>query len=320
MTKPLITVIAACYNHSRFLCECLDSIAAQTIQDFQLIITDDFSSDDSANLIETWLIAHRPDGIFIRHKINLGICKTLNEALAVACGKYICMIATDDKWRPNRLEVQLNVMASQPEHTAVVYSDTAQIDESGVVLPHSFLELQRPGFTLPSGRIFEPLVDRNFVHPIAATIRRSAISIVGGYDERMAVEDYDMWLRLAAKFEFVYCPGIFSDYRIVSTSMTRTLFSKPTVKHSYGSFLLAEKWITSALLSTEQKKQWSATQADASYWLYFNDDPRATSCLWKSFVRTKRPRLLSLAVLSTLGIRRMKVKKLARALGFGDSD
>ena len=314
--EPQVTVIALCFNHAQFLHECLNSIAAQTMQDFQLIVADDCSSDDSANLIQTWLAAHRPDAIFIRHTQNYGICNTLNEALSHASGEFISMIATDDKWRPNRIEHHIRVMQRQTDRVAIVYSDTAQIDEAGNALPNTFLELQRPGFILPSGRVFEALADRNFVHPLAATIRRKSIAAVGGYDERMAVEDYDMWLRLAERYDFVYCPGIVSDYRIVSTSMTRTLFSKPTPKHSYGSFLLGEKWLLSGLLSCEQKARWSLAQADAAYWVYYNDHPHAALCLWKAFKRTHRFRILLLALSCVMGISRSRIKTLANAVGF----
>lgn len=79
---PAVTVIVLFFNHARFLHECLNSIAAQTVQEFQLIVTDDCSTDESADLIQVWLTTCRPDGIFIRHTKNAGLCKTLNEALA----------------------------------------------------------------------------------------------------------------------------------------------------------------------------------------------------------------------------------------------
>ncbi|MEW5781485.1 MAG: glycosyltransferase [Pseudomonadota bacterium] len=301
---PLITVIALCYNHARFVLECLESIRAQTYQDFELIVTDDHSQDNSAEIISDWLSKYYPQAIFIRHDKNAGLCRTLNEAIGQAHGQFIAMIATDDKWLPNRLEFHLKRFQELPEHFAVIYSDTFQIDESGNPLPNTFLEAQRPGFHPPSGRVFKDLIDRNFVHPLATTIRRKAIIDVGGYDEQMVVEDYDMWLRLANRYDFMFCPGIVASYRIVSTSMTRTLFSKPTANFSYGKILLCEKWITSGLLTKDQKAQWASEQADSSYWLYFHNDPQARRWLWISLFRTWRPRFLMLAIASSFGISR----------------
>ena len=107
---PSVTVFAICYNHARFVIECLESIRNQTFGTFQLIVTDDCSTDESQAKIEAWLAAHRPDAIFIRHDRNVGLCATLNEALALATGDHISMIATDDLWEPNKIEVQLAAM------------------------------------------------------------------------------------------------------------------------------------------------------------------------------------------------------------------
>lgn len=318
--KPLVSVIVLCFNHARFVVECLETVKAQTFQDFELIIMDDCSSDNSVAIIEDWIVRSRVECRFIAHKVNVGVCQTLNEAIEISCGEYICMMATDDKWRRNRIEAHLAAFASQPPDVAVVYSDTAQIDEAGNPLPETFLEGQRPGFALPSGRIFADLIDRNFVHPLAATIRRSAIVGVGGYDTRLATEDYDMWLRLANQYQFKFVAGLFSDYRIVATSLTRTVFTKPSVKFAYGQFLVAEKWIPSGLLTDQQLKIWSENQAAFAYWLFFHNDPRAARCLRVVAWRVKKFRYFVLAVVSSLGFGRPQIKGFASILGFGGRD
>lgn len=281
---------------------------------------DDCSSDNSVSIIEDWIGRSGMECRFIAHKVNVGVCQTLNEAIEISQGEFICMMATDDRWRCNRIEAHLAVFASQPADVAVVYSDTAQIDEAGIPLAETFLEGQRPGFVLPSGRIFSDLIDRNFVHPLAATIRKSAIVEVGGYDTRLATEDYDMWLRLAKQYQFKFVAGLFSDYRIVSTSLTRTVFAKPSVKFAYGQFLVAEKWIPSGLLTDQQVRIWSENQAAFAYWLFFYDDPRAAQCLRVVAWRVKKLRYFALAVISSLGFRRSQVRAIASVFGFGDRD
>lgn len=315
-TIPTVSVIAICFNHARFVVECLDSIRTQTYQDFELLIVDDCSTDNSVSIIEDWIARHDFECKFVAHKVNLGICKTLNEVILLSRGDLICMIATDDRWRKRRIESHVNQARCLSSNVAVIYSDTAQMDESGEPLKLSFLEAQRPGFSPPSGRILETLLDRNFVHPIASTICRKAIIDVGGYDENQATEDYDMWLRLANKYEFIYSSEIISDYRIVSTSITRTLFDSPTPGYAYGRFLLCEKWIASDLLNVKQRIDWSSNQAAAAYWLYFHSDPRATRCLWKVAFRTLKIRFFLLAAASTLGITRKRAKEFSAKGGF----
>ena len=78
---------------------------------------------------------------------------------------------------------------------------------------------------------------------MSTLIRRSAIEAVGGYDERLTYEDYDMWLRLAARYEFAWLPGRVARYRIVSTSMVRTIFEKPNANHSHTQSPSCSVWV-----------------------------------------------------------------------------
>src|SRR5437868_7150756 len=104
MEYPLVSAEVLCYNHARFVVECLESVKLQNYPNLELIVNDDASTDNSAALIEAWLaenksIPHR----FIHNKVNRGLCRTLNNALGQASGKYFCGIAADDAWLPGKL-------------------------------------------------------------------------------------------------------------------------------------------------------------------------------------------------------------------------
>lgn len=313
MTR-LVSVIAICYNHARFVIECLESIGAQTFQDFELIVADDCSSDHSADLIAAWLARNRPDAVFIRHRRNAGMCPTLNETLAHARGQFVSMIATDDAWLPDKIARQLAAMRSLPERVAVVYSDAARMDEAGAPLTPDFIESHRPGLAPPSGRIFPVLADGNFIPAMATLIRRQAIVDAGGYDERLSYEDYNMWLYLAQRHDFVYCPGALARYRIVSTSMVRTLFERPSARHYHTLFLIRETGLRGGALSAAQRRQWAEIQWVAAYQLYVLGDARARACLWTAFFRTRKPRAGLLALACALNISRARAKRLLSAL------
>ena len=310
LDAPAVTVIAMCFNHARFLHECLNSIATQTKQDFQLIVTDDCSQDNSAELIETWLAVHRPDATFIRHCQNMGLCKTLNRALSQSKGEFISMIATDDVWECDKIERQLAAMRMHGKDIAVVYSDATRIDEAGKSLPTDFIEAHMPGCTRPSGRIFSDLANRNFIPAMCTLIRRQTLKSVGYYDERLTYEDYDMWLRLAARYDFVYCPGAVARYRIVSTSLVRNVFFNPTAQHHYTLYLICQKWLPSGLLNAVQYKVWSDRIWSAAYGLYYLGDARAKVCLWKALRYNRNSRTLLLALTSVFGITRDMAKRL----------
>jgi glycosyltransferase involved in cell wall biosynthesis len=310
-----VTVIALCYNHARFLADCLNSIAAQTFQAFQLVVLDDCSRDDSPALIEAWLAQHRPDAVFIRHQQNAGLCKSLNEALAHAQGRFISMIATDDAWEPDKIERQLAAAQAASDQVAVVYSDASRMDEAGNRLPKDFIDSHTPGCTRPSGRIFEELATRNFIPAMATLIRRQALLAVGGYDEQLAYEDYDMWLRLADRHEFLYLPAVLARYRIVSTSMVRTVFAKQTPHYNYSVCLICMKWLPGRLLNAEQRVAWVKRLWDAAYGLYVANDPRARRCLWWAAWYGRMPYAALLSLSLAMGIHRDLAKRL---LGRGD--
>lgn len=309
-TRPSVTVIALCFNHGRFLHECLNSIAAQTFNEFQLIVTDDCSRDNSADLIQAWLSTHRPEAIFIRHTVNAGLCKTLNEALSHASGEFISMIATDDAWEPDKIQKQLTLMRSHTANVAVVYSDASRMDEASLRLETNFIEAHTPTCTRPSGQVFAELANQNFIPAMTTLIRRQAIVDIGGYDERLTYEDYDMWLRLAASYDFVFCPAVLARYRIVATSLVRTVFFQPNAHHYLTLCLICMKWLPSGLLNPSQKSAWADRLWGAAYGLYQLGDTRAKVWLWQAVRYTRKPRALLLAVACSLGISRQFAKRL----------
>ena len=221
MSYPLVSAIVLCYNHARFVVECLDGIKAQQYPNLELIIHDDASRDNSAEVIQAWLgrcnIPHK----FLRQKTNQGICRSLNYALSHASGKYISGIATDDVWLPNKLLGQVELMERLPARVGVVYSDALQIDEAGQFLSWKFIEGHRRFETMPQGDIHHILWEGNFIPAMTTLVRSECYRQVGLFDEALFYEDWDMWLRISRSFDFVYSPEISAKYRFVATSMAR---------------------------------------------------------------------------------------------------
>ena len=221
---PLVTVFVGCYNQSRFLEECLDSVKRQTYPNLQIIIFDDCSKDNSVAVIDSWLKRHRLDWQFIPHSQNIGICTSLNEVLRLARGKYISMIAADDVWQPDKTSRQVEMMELMPEDVGVLYSDAFQIDENGEMLPQMFIESHRKFVVPPEGFLFDVLWEGNFIPAMTTLIRRDCFTKVGTYDEDLCFEDWDMWMRISRIFRFAYDKTATAKYRVVSTSAFRTMF------------------------------------------------------------------------------------------------
>lgn len=237
-TTPVVSVLVTTYNHSRFVIECLDSVRAQTFRDFEVVITDDASSDGTADVIEAWLARTGFPARFVRNRTNRGICANRNTGLSLTSAPFVCSLAGDDAYEPDRLERQAVFFLDQPAHVAAIYSDMRMVDterrNAGM-----FLE---PGHAGPpaDGRLFARLLREEWRMPAPATmIRRSALETVGGYDESLSYEDLDMWLRLSHAYSFRYLPGAVTRYRVLPTSLSRDAVYRPAIRESHVRLLLS---------------------------------------------------------------------------------
>jgi len=292
--QPLVSVIAVCFNQSRFVIECLESIRRQTYQNVELIIVDDCSQDDSVAVIRSWLDATQGTATFIAHTRNMGICKTFNEAVAHATGKYVSIIAADDLYLPDKTEVQVELFEKLPANVGVVYSDALQIDQDGTVLPRKFIEAHRELPIMPEGQIFPVLLKDNFIPAMTTLIRRQCFDTVGPYDETLLYEDFDMWLRISRQFCFSFSPKISAKYRILPTSMTRAVMEKNGWGALKSNFRIFEKCLQTSELTSEQRTYIGYRLRDIATRMYVEKCEGRNYYLWK-LVRHS-PRKYSLAI------------------------
>ncbi|HKV79625.1 MAG TPA: glycosyltransferase [Candidatus Sulfotelmatobacter sp.] len=286
VTVPVVTMIVLCYNQSRFVLETLESVKAQTYKSTELIIIDDCSTDDSVAVIERWLRENEIQCIFIRHEKNQGICKSLNEALAITTGKYISMIASDDIWLTDKIERQVEIMESQPESVGVLYSDAFQIDEDGNSLSQMLIATCRKLSELPQGQILSSLLEGNFIGGQAALVRRSCYDEVGLYDENLPWEDWDMWMRIARRYTFLYSPAPSAKYRIHQKSFTRSdpaRMLKDSVQICLKQFRLGD-------LTDNQKSTLAGTLVNLSEELYKRNDVESARMLLAIWRATRHKR------------------------------
>ena len=244
-STPAISVISTVFNHARYVEEALESLRRQTMQDFELIITDDASTDGCADVIQGWLDRTGFPAQFIRNQANRGICACRNTALARASGRFLCALPGDDAYEPDYLERQLRCFLAQPDDVCAVYSDAVVVDAESKPYGPSYLEARLRGKDPPQGRIFADLLLQNFVPAPCVMLRRSAIAAVGDYDESLFFEDLDMWLRLSHRYRFVYLPGQPVRIRMHAGSMSGNARNWPLMRKSQTRILL--KWLDTKL-------------------------------------------------------------------------
>jgi glycosyltransferase involved in cell wall biosynthesis len=219
---PVVSVLATCFNHERYVVECLESIHAQTYPNVQLIVADDASTDGSVRAIRDWVERTGTPCTLVLHEENRGICRTRNEALAHARGAYVSGISTDDVWLPDKLADQVAQLEALPQSVGVAYCDAARIDEDGNPLPETFVEHLGVG-PPPEGDLYETLLTRNFLPAGSTLVRRECYAAVGPFDESLPYEDRDMWLRIARRYAFVFTPRVGVRYRVHPVSLSHVL-------------------------------------------------------------------------------------------------
>jgi glycosyltransferase involved in cell wall biosynthesis len=212
---PQVSVICISYNHGLFVREALDSVAGQTYAPVELLIVDNGSTDNTVSVIRDWMVFH-PGARFFPQEKNRGICKAFNLALDKAQGKYIIDLSADDVLLPNRVERGVALLEQRPE-VGVQFSDAELIDPKGNTLG---LHSDRfPHAGIPQGKIFREILTRYFINSPTMMMRRSLLVDLGGYDERLAYEDFDFWVRSTPQTHYAYLPETLVRRRVLPGSM-----------------------------------------------------------------------------------------------------
>lgn len=225
MGYPLVTVVCACYNQSAYILESLESVKNQTYPNLELIIWDDASKDDSVEIIDSW-ISQNPDlkVTFTKNAVNKGICKSLNEAKSLAKGKYIQILALDDLLLPDKIERHVQLLEKSKSTDALVFSDAYLIDSASNTYQNRFIAYYKRYLSLESGNFFEELLKNNYIPAMTVLYKTEILNEIGSWDETLAYEDYDMLLRIAEKYDFIFDPIVSAKYRLHQKNTHETMF------------------------------------------------------------------------------------------------
>lgn len=209
MPEPLVSVVIPAYNAADFIGRTLDSILAQTFTDYEIIVVDDGSLDDTKGVVETWLRSHSLRGRCIRQP-NGRIAAARNTGMRAASGDWIALLDHDDIWHPTKLARCLAEAALHPE--AILVAHDISVVQDGRVL-----RVEKKG---PScANMYDSLLlQRNCVSPSAAMFLKESALSIGGFREGDAlntVEDYDFWMRLSQVGPFRFIPEALSDYTLI---------------------------------------------------------------------------------------------------------
>lgn len=213
--NPLVSVIVPCYNHQHYVEECLRSVFKQSYTNFELIVIDDGSKDDSPNIIDK--LQQEFQFSFVKQQ-NIGLSATLNKAITqYAKGDYIAILASDDYWHPKKLQKQVDFIFRNEQY-AMIYSSAFIVNNNSEIV--SQFEHQR--LTIEPN--FENIIlNRAGIPALTALIKREIFDKVGLFDEKLAMEDWDMWLRISYQHKIGYLPEKLAYYRMHDSNISSKL-------------------------------------------------------------------------------------------------
>lgn len=208
--RPKVTVTMPAYNASRFIKKAIESVLGQDYDDFELLVIDDGSTDETLRIIKSFKNHPRLRWFTQKHQ---GLGNTRNRLLALSRGDYISICDADDKILPDKIKSHATILDRNP-HVAVVYGDVLIMNKNGQIIKDRYVQAK------DLNEWYDLL--ENAIMNCGATFRKEAALEVGGYDATIApAEDYDLWLKLAEKYECKYIHELCAVYRSYPQSTIR---------------------------------------------------------------------------------------------------
>lgn len=191
---PRVSIIIPTHNRKAFVREAVDSVLAQTFEDYELIVVDDGSVDGTKEALKKY-----EDRLHYVYQANQGVSTARNCGLAYSTGEFIAFLDSDDLWLPKKLAIQVIFMDQHPD-AQICYTDELWIRGGVRVNP-------KKRHAKYSGEIYPHCLPLCIISPSSALMRRGLFEQVGAFDPRLPVcEDYDLWLRVATRFPVFFIP------------------------------------------------------------------------------------------------------------------
>lgn len=222
--RPRVAAVIPCYNAARHIGEAIASILSQTCQPIDVIVVNDGSTDDLAAAVAPFR-----DRIQVIDQPNSGQAAARNRALAATDATYVAFLDADDRWHPNKIARQVAVLEAQPE-CGLVHTAVDLIDADGHSVAAS--PLLPPPAHRASGDCLLALLRANAIVISSVMVRQTLLDRESFRVDICGVEDWDMWVRLAARTRFARIDEPLTDYRVHDTNFSsdNRVMSRATVK------------------------------------------------------------------------------------------
>jgi glycosyltransferase involved in cell wall biosynthesis len=222
--RSKVSIIMPVLNGERYIGEALESVLAQTYCNYELIVVDDGSTDNTYEKVHAFL--GKLDLKYLRHDLPKGIPASVNDGLRKSAGEFIAFLDHDDAWLPEMLETQVTHLERHAD-VGMVHSDFQTIDSQGQILEESVARCRN--LLVPSGYIFPQLFMDCFIVANSVLIRKECFDRLGYFDESLPFGDYHTWLRISRFYKVDYVPKVLTKYRQHPSQSTRNVsIARPT--------------------------------------------------------------------------------------------
>ncbi len=238
--KLSISVVIPTFNYARFLREAIDSALAQTFSPLEIIVIDDGSTDNTAEVMTAYASDSRVR--YLRQE-NRGLSAARNAGVRAARGEFIALLDADDRWKPEKLSRQMAAFTG--EQVGLVYCGREVFDEQGV-------QDRNPADESKCDSALEWLTIANLFCPSSVVVRRRCFTEEGGFDESLRkVEDREMWIRLAKHFRFRCVPDCLVEWRLHGSALNRNTEGmeeafRETLRRAFADGPLRRRWLLRA--------------------------------------------------------------------------
>ncbi len=228
-TIPTLSILLPNYNHSQYIGEALEAILSQSFTDFEVVLVDDASTDNSLEVIQQFM--ERDDRIrLIRNECNQGVVASLNRALQRAQGDFICLAAADDLVLPGFFATTIALLQTHPQAGLCATHPALLLHETGAIDPRAdkFVLSDRPVFVPPQALLQYLDSDGLWIAGHASVVRRSALLEAGQFLQDL--QWHSDWFALhviALRHGICYTPQVLAAYRLLSTA-----YSSSAKRHS----------------------------------------------------------------------------------------
>jgi glycosyltransferase involved in cell wall biosynthesis len=194
VNNPLVSIVLPTYNRAHLLRRAIQSILNQTYQNFEIIVVDDCSSDNTEEVVKSFCDERIR---YVRNKEHKGAPFSRNIGIRIACGEYIAFQDSDDEWLPKKLEKQMDVFKNSSRELGVVYTSFWRIGEG------RRFRVPPSNFKLNEVDIHEILLETNFIGMPTAVVRKECFEKVGLFDETLPrLQEWDLWIRISRYYHF----------------------------------------------------------------------------------------------------------------------